>query len=279
MKILQSKIARGAMLLAALSALGGCGGAAVQNQNPQPSKPLESPVLPGGQISDPLVSPVQQARDANTPVDRGVLPPTEGAAGAPAAANEEKGEAVVESVEIVVLESAPPQFRAVVKGALGDSCTRLGEIKQRRDGNTLFVTVTTLRPAGRMCAQVIKPFEETVNLDTTGMATDQFDVVANGVKQSFALTKRNTQQPDELPQAAKNALEQLAKESNVAASDIKIVSIDKVDWTDSCLGLGGANESCLQAITPGFIVKLNVKDVEFKYHTNADGTIIRKAPR
>lgn len=69
----------------------------------------------------------------------------------------------------------------------------------------------------------------------------------------------------------------LANELGVAAEDIEVVSAEQTEFSDSCLGLGGPAESCLQAITPGWLVMLNVAGQEYELHTDETGQQVRLA--
>jgi hypothetical protein len=103
------------------------------------------------------------------------------------------GEATVESVELLMLESFPVQVRAVVKGYTPDSCTTISDIKQERESNTFNVTIITTRPADLMCAEVITPFEETIPLDVVGLKAGTYTVNVNGVSATFTLSADNAQ--------------------------------------------------------------------------------------
>ena len=72
--------------------------------------------------------------------------------------------------------------------------------------------------------------------------------------------------------AAKTALSQ---QLGVAEDQISFVSAEAVQWTDSCLGLGGPAESCLQALTPGYSVMLSALETSYEVRTNEDGTAVR----
>jgi hypothetical protein len=65
---------------------------------------------------------------------------------------------------------------------------------------------------------------------------------------------------------------------NVAVDQVRIVDLEQAEWTDSCLGLGRLNESCLQAITPGWRVVFEVNDVTYEVRTDETGATIRLAP-
>jgi inhibitor of cysteine peptidase len=111
-------------------------------------------------------------------------------AGTPTAGMVE-GQAMVESVEVRILESMPVQVQVVVKGNLSDACTKVGDIAQGRDGDSFNITIASTRQADLVCAQVITPFEETIKLDVTGLKAGAYTVTVNGVTEMFELTADN----------------------------------------------------------------------------------------
>ncbi len=72
--------------------------------------------------------------------------------------------------------------------------------------------------------------------------------------------------------AAKAALSQ---KLGIAAEQVSFVSADSVEWSDSCLGLGGPAESCLQAITPGYRVILAAEGNQYEVRTDETGSVVR----
>ena len=63
---------------------------------------------------------------------------------------------------------------------------------------------------------------------------------------------------DDLPPVAVvRAREALAADLNVGVEMVTIESYERMEWTDSCLGLGGPAESCLAALHPGWLVMLD----------------------
>lgn len=101
------------------------------------------------------------------------------------------GEAKVDSIEIRMLESFPVQVQVEVKGYLQDDCTKLGEIAQKREGNTFTVTVGVTRNGDAVCAQVITPFTQVVSLDAAGLKAGTYTVNVNGVSTQFTLNVDN----------------------------------------------------------------------------------------
>lgn len=69
------------------------------------------------------------------------------------------------------------------------------------------------------------------------------------------------------------AMEALAKILGLAMDEIKFISLEAVDWSDSCLGIVYINAICAAVITPGYRIVLEADGVQYIYHTNADGTL------
>jgi hypothetical protein len=74
------------------------------------------------------------------------------------------------------------------------------------------------------------------------------------------------------------AIAHLGGELGVAEAEIEVVSVEMAEFTDSCLGLGQPNESCLQAITPGWLVMLSAEGQEYEVRTDETGQQVRIAP-
>lgn len=80
------------------------------------------------------------------------------------------------------------------------------------------------------------------------------------------------------PAAVLNAQQWLSTQLNVAVEQVQTVDLSQEEWTDSCLGLGRLNESCLQAITPGWRAVFEVNGVTYEVRTDETGSILRLAP-
>jgi hypothetical protein len=98
-------------------------------------------------------------------------------------------QATVESVEINILEAAPPVIQVTASGYLPDAgCTSISAIEQKRDGSNLYITIATATDPDVMCAQVLTPFQQVIDLEAEGLAPGQYRVIVNGVETSFDLT-------------------------------------------------------------------------------------------
>src|SRR5690606_23942802 len=69
---------------------------------------------------------------------------------------------VVESVDVVLLESFPVQIQLQVHGYHQDGCEADVEVVQRREGNNVIVELYRVLPAAVMCPMVLQPLEETI---------------------------------------------------------------------------------------------------------------------
>jgi hypothetical protein len=88
--------------------------------------------------------------------------------------------AVVESVDVLLLESLPVQIQLQVSGYHPDGCQAPVEVVQQRDGNTVTVQVYRILPAAVMCPMVLQPLEETIRLDG-GFEPGTYQIDVNGV--------------------------------------------------------------------------------------------------
>jgi len=63
-----------------------------------------------------------------------------------------------------------------------------------------------------------------------------------------------------------HALRDLSRRLNLPASDIQVLALEAVTWSDGALGCPQPGFAYTQALVPGFRVVLAVDDVEYHYH-------------
>jgi hypothetical protein len=78
-----------------------------------------------------------------------------------------------------------------------------------------------------------------------------------------------------LPQAAQKARAVLAARLGKTTEEVVVNTVKRADWSDGCLGLGGPEESCMMAITPGYEITFSSGISQYRYRTNMDGSVIR----
>jgi len=96
------------------------------------------------------------------------------------------GLALVDEIDILILESFPVQINVIASGNLPDPCTEISEVLQEREGDTFFITIKTYRSPG-FCIQVLAPFEEIIPLEVYGLPAGTYTVDVNGVQATFDL--------------------------------------------------------------------------------------------
>lgn len=205
---------------------------------------------------------------------RGVISDSEGTPSTPVVTVD--GVAVVESVEVLLLESFPVQVRALVRGYLPDGCTTLGDWSVSREGDTFKVTLLTTRPRDAMCTEALVPFETSIPLEALGLPAGTYGVEVNGAPAHFTLAVDNVLGGESaLPAAAEGARFVLGQV--LGALEVTIVSAEARQWPDACLGLARAEEVCAQEVTPGYIVTLAAGDALYVYYTDETGGRLRLA--
>lgn len=103
---------------------------------------------------------------------------------------QETGTAVVESLEVQLLESFPVQGNAILRGYYPDACTVIDSYDQVMAGPTIRLRMTTQRTA-EQCAQVITPFEQIIPLNIMGLPAGNYDVRVNELVAPFSLAVDN----------------------------------------------------------------------------------------
>lgn len=59
------------------------------------------------------------------------------------------------------------------------------------------------------------------------------------------------------------------------AGIVTLISVERRDWPNSCLGLERSGEFCAQAIFAGYRVTMSALGNTYSYRTNLDGTVLR----
>ncbi len=77
----------------------------------------------------------------------------------------------------------------------------------------------------------------------------------------------DTTNEDMLPLITLAVQERLAAELGVEISDVEITEAEPVEWPDACLGLGRADESCAQMVTPGWRLTAVVNGQTYQVRT------------
>ena len=126
-----------------------------------------------------------------------------------------------------------------------------------------------IQKIGMMCTQAIVPGYKII-------------LEANGKQYEFHTNKNGSQVAQVGETAASGKVEemvikQLVSNLGLQTSDVSVVSTSEVDFPDSCLGVAMNNVMCAQLVTPGQIIVLEAKGIQYEYHVTSDGSQIQPA--
>ena len=93
----------------------------------------------------------------------------------------------VEKIDVIILESFPPQIMAKVDGWLPDGCSEVGDITQQRNGLTIDVTITIRRLSAGACIAIAPQVSRNIRLNGSFAESGAYTVRVNGVEKSFTL--------------------------------------------------------------------------------------------
>lgn len=78
-----------------------------------------------------------------------------------------------------------------------------------------------------------------------------------------------------LDQVINIASQFLGQTLNVPINQVALTSVSVETWSDSCLGVGQANESCALVTTPGYRISFNVGGQNYELRTDSTGSNMR----
>jgi hypothetical protein len=70
------------------------------------------------------------------------------------------------------------------------------------------------------------------------------------------------------------ARQRAAEDKGVGLEEVKLVSSEAVQWSNSCLGVERDGIMCLMVITPGYRIKVKVLNTTLEYHTNQSASAV-----
>jgi hypothetical protein len=132
------------------------------------------------------------------------------------------------------------------------------------------------------CAPV--PFSPATGTPDTPVAEEPLSQPVRGTPQippvgtptpSPARPPAGTTTGEDLPEGVEAAIATFSQTLDTVSADVEVVSYEEVTWPDSCLGLGRPDEMCLQALTPGYLIQLEVGGKPYEVHTDARGASVR----
>jgi len=95
--------------------------------------------------------------------------------------------APIESVEILILESFPVQYRVLVVSGLPNACYSFAGYRLEPSGDTIHIEMLNWKPADPKvpCAEVYRIVQTTIHLGTDFESGKTYTVVVNAVRKTF----------------------------------------------------------------------------------------------
>ena len=78
-----------------------------------------------------------------------------------------------------------------------------------------------------------------------------------------------------IPQEIAPVIAAIAKDLDVPATSLHVITVEPRDWPDSSLGCPRPDMLYAQVITPGYVILVEVSGERFEYHTDERGNIVR----
>ncbi len=143
------------------------------------------------------------------------------------------GIAAVDSIEVLILNTAPLEAQVVIRGNLPNSCTIIDTVTVGRQDSTFTVVITTTRPVESVCPDEPVPYEKIISLDVYGLPAGTYTVIVNEASGSFVFSTDNVL-------------------TTPTPTDPANGSISGTVWHDVC-GVGGDPEAGTELVSPGCI--------------------------
>lgn len=98
-----------------------------------------------------------------------------------------KDDIQVDDVSIVVGRGSPLPVHAIVSANLPNTCSQLGEVQMRQEGNTFYVRLTAYTPAQTDCNPDALPIRVEIPLNLIPLSEGPYEVIVNGTTTDFEL--------------------------------------------------------------------------------------------
>ncbi len=144
---------------------------------------------------------------------------------------------------------------------------------------------------GVMCAQMVTPgyrivlrangrqyeyhtnHDGSVLVDATGQPTPP-PAATPAAEPTGTPSTEPTHIPVDIPPEQRAAVAAAIQALGLPADQVKLVSIEAVDWPDGCLGVRQIGMMCVKGPVPGFRIVLEANGKQYEFHTNLDASVV-----
>ena len=147
--------------------LSGCSNNTVKTEPTTDSAAIELPVVkPNEPVTSTTPAPVQEKPTVPEPESK------------------QEKLVMVDSVEVLILESFPVQYNTLIQGHFRNGCESIDSISQTSANQKITVLVNS-KSTGGFCTQALVPFSETISLNTQDLAQGEATLDVNGITATF----------------------------------------------------------------------------------------------
>ncbi|MDR3577978.1 MAG: hypothetical protein P4L50_29285 [Anaerolineaceae bacterium] len=120
---------------------------------------------------------------------------------------------------------------------------------------------------GKACAMIVTPGYK-ITLSANG-STYEVHTNMNGSSVKLVPNAASSQNP-----AVQSSIQNLSQKLHLNADQIKVNSVEAVQWPNGCLGVQPPGVMCNQLVSPGYRIILEAIGNPYEYHTNQAGSYV-----
>jgi len=157
--------------------------------------------------------------------------------------------AIVEKIEVYMIESFPAQVNVIIYGNLPNGCTEISHIMSTIESNSFIVSVYTQRTGSEVCPEALFPFQKDYTIDIEGLPAGSYKVDVYGKKADFTLASDNTpadEPPEPTPLEVKDTIitDEAGVEENAYVDSIQILIMESFPLQVSLSIQGNLPDGC-----------------------------------
>jgi len=106
------------------------------------------------------------------------------------------------------------------------------------------------------------------------LSSPEAKVVSTAVRVTAQAVVVDATPPPAAEKAVELAMQDLSQVEDIPQDAIRLVSVDRMEWSDASLGCPEPDMVYAQVITPGFLVVLEAEGEVFEYHTDTGRFVV-----
>lgn len=126
-----------------------------------------------------------------------------------------------------------------------------------------------------MVAEETTETTETTETSESSESSTTETVTQTRTQTSETVVTQTTTTSTEFSQTVSQTIvQQVSQQTNISASELRIVEVRRQTWPDGCLGLPQPGTACTQALVEGYLVTVASRQNVYVYRTNSTGSLV-----